>query len=107
MPYGVPLGEVEPKVAMRSVWVVIKHGAAKSGLVTRGAVASSSESSHASLAQSIAAPGRAGTSHITRLGPATWIRLHRVAPYGVTAIATSRSSVVGSACAAGRTIAPS
>src|SRR5690606_35827448 len=62
----------------------------------RTAVASSSASSHRSAAQSTAAPGRAGTSHMTRDESETVIDDQRVVPAGVAATATRTSRRSGS-----------
>src|SRR4051794_14148706 len=71
------------------------HGGLAVGGAMRGSVDCSSAASHASLAQSSAAPGRAGTSQSTLGDPAMVRRVHRVVPKGVTAIATWISTVLG------------
>jgi hypothetical protein len=84
----------------------IPQGGVALGGATRGDVALSRESSHPSLAQSSAAPGRAGTSQRTLGDPPAVSFVHRVLPKGVTATATSTSSVDGAAEPEGARTAP-
>ena len=90
-------GAVVVQLSTRSAVAGMPHGGVAVGGATRGEVAPSSVVSQLLVAQSRAAPGRAGTSQRTLGGPPTVRRLQRVVPYGVTATASSTSSVVGSA----------
>ena len=97
---------VAPHDATRCGAEGIPHGGVPSGGAMRGVLASWSAPSHASEAQSSAAPGRAGTSHITLDVPPMVSRDQRVVPNGVTATATSTSTVVGSTAPVGGSTAP-
>ena len=97
---------VTPHRAARSGAEGMSHGGVLVGGTTRGVLASWRAASHASEAQSRAAPGRAGTSHITRDAPPTVSRDQRVVPNGVTATASSTSTVDGSAEPVGGRTAP-
>src|SRR4051812_5077693 len=86
---------VEVHEPARCVRDGIPQGGDPIGGNKRGVLASWRLSSQASVAQSTAAPGRAGTSHITLDAPPTVSRDQRVVPNGVTATAISTSTVDG------------